>query len=72
MKLDLVFLAIISAKVVLPTPGGPQKISEGILSWSIISRKIFPSPIKCCCPTNWSSVVGRTRLASGLSASLFF
>ena len=32
MKLDFVFPAMIRANVVLPTPGGPQKIMEETLS----------------------------------------
>ena len=43
---DLVSWAMILAKVVLPTPGGPQKIIEDILSVSIIFLKSLPSPIK--------------------------
>ena len=48
MKDALVFLAITLAKVVFPTPGGPQKIIEGIRSFSMIFLKTFPSPIRCC------------------------
>ena len=40
-------LAMIIANVVLPTPGGPQKISEVILSVSINTLSTFPSPIRC-------------------------
>ena len=43
---DWVSWAMILAKVVLPTPGGPQKIIEDILSVSIIFLKSLPSPIK--------------------------
>ncbi len=65
-NLAFVCLAIISAKVVLPTPGGPQKIIEDTRSVSIISRSILPFPSNCFCPTNSSKVLGRTRLASGV------
>ena len=44
---DSVLAAIILAKVVFPTPGGPQKIIEEILSLSIIFLNILPSPSKC-------------------------
>jgi len=43
-------VAIILASVVLPTPGGPQKIHEEILPASIIRRRGCPSPMRCCCP----------------------
>ena len=43
-KPDLVRFAMMRARVVLPTPGGPQKIMEEILSFSNICRRIFPSP----------------------------
>ena len=44
---DLVSLAIILANVVLPTPGGPQKIIDDTLSLSIIFLNSLPSPIRC-------------------------
>ena len=65
MNSDFVCLAIILASVVLPTPGGPQNIIEVTLSLSIIFRSIFPSPIKCFCPTNSSKFTGLMREASG-------
>ena len=43
---DLVSWAIILANVVFPTPGGPQKIMEDMLSDSIIFLSNLPSPIK--------------------------
>ena len=70
MKLDWVRPAIMRARVVLPTPGGPQKIMEGTRSWSIICRRTLPSPSKCRWPTNSSRVRGRIRVASGVSAWL--
>lgn len=62
--------AIISAKVVLPTPGGLQKIIEDNCWLSIISRNIFPLPSNCSCPTNCAQFLGRTRLAKGVLFSL--
>ena len=44
MKLAWVRPAMMRARVVFPTPGGPQKIMEEMRSWSINCRKIFPSP----------------------------
>ena len=46
-KLLLVILAIILASVVLPVPGGPYNIIEGILSSSIMRRKKRPLPRIC-------------------------
>ena len=40
-------LAMICARVVLPTPGGPQRINEEMRPASIIFRKIAPGPTKC-------------------------
>ena len=53
------------AKVVFPTPGGPQKTIEGTTSLLISWYKIFPGPIKCLCPTYSVKVVGLRRFASG-------
>ncbi len=53
------------ASVVLPTPGGPQKINEPVSSRSIWTRSGLPGPRMCSCPTNSSSVRGRMRSASG-------
>lgn len=44
MNWALVRFAIIPARVVLPTPGGPQKIMDGILSCSMSWRSSFPFP----------------------------
>ena len=67
-NLDLVRWAMMRAKVVLPTPGGPQKIIEPMLSPSMSLRKIFPSPKRCLCPTNSSKSRGRRRAAKGSPA----
>ncbi len=61
--------AMILASVVLPTPGGPQKISEPVSSRSICTRSGLPGPRMCSCPTNSSSVRGRMRSASGRDLS---
>ena len=39
--------AINSARVVLPTPGGPQKIIDWMLPLSMAVRNTAPSPIRC-------------------------
>ena len=62
---DFVSLAIILASVVFPTPGGPQKIIEEILSLSIIRLSNLFSPIKCVCPTTSLSFLGLIRDARG-------
>ena len=64
-KSAFVLSAIIPASVVLPTPGGPQKIIDDTSSFSMMRRNIFPFPRRCSCPTNPSSVVGLILLASG-------
>ena len=47
MNCASVLAAIICASVVLPTPGGPQKIMEETLSRSIRLRSTLPSLTKC-------------------------
>ena len=61
--------AITRAKVVLPTPGGPQKIIEGVRSASIMERRALPDPIWCDWPTTSSREVGRIRSARGRVSS---
>ncbi len=53
------------ATVVLPVPGGPQKISEPRLRPR--SRRVSapPSPVRCSWPTTSSRVRGRSLSASG-------
>ena len=51
MKRAFVSRAMMRASVVLPTPGGPQKIIEKILSSAMSFLSIFPLPTRCCCPT---------------------
>src|SRR3954469_23512667 len=59
---------MILAIVVLPVPGGPQRIMEGILPCSIAVRRMLPLPVRCSWPTRSSSVRGRIRSASGVAA----
>ena len=68
-KRALVVRAMTFASVVFPTPGGPQKIIDGTLSFAIIPRRTFPSPIKCPWPATSSRVRGRSRSASGVASS---
>ena len=51
MNFERVTFAITFARVVFPTPGGPQKIIDAIASCSTIRRKTFPSPRSRRCPT---------------------
>ena len=60
-----VVCATIRASVVFPEPGGPNRISDGTRSCSIARRSARPGPTTCSWPTKSSSVVGRSRWASG-------
>ena len=60
--------ASIPARVVLPVPGGPQKMRLGTRPLSMSWRSGRFSPTSFGCPTNSSSVRGRMRAASGASA----
>ena len=53
------------ARVVLPVPGGPQKIRLTGSFFLTISVKILPSPMILSWPTTSSSVFGRIRSANG-------
>ena len=57
--------AISRAIVVLPEPGGPQRIIECGLPDSKASRSGLPGPRRCACPTTSSSTRGRSASASG-------
>ena len=70
MKRALVIRAMTPARVVLPTPGGPQKIMEEMLSCSMSFRSTLPLPSRCCCPTISSKLRGLIRAASGSGTSL--
>ena len=43
---DFVVCAMMRAKVVLPTPGGPQNIMDEILSEAMRRRSTLPSPMR--------------------------
>ena len=60
-----VWPAISRASVVLPVPGGPQRITDDSRSASISARSGRPGPSRCSWPTMSSSVRGRSRAASG-------
>ncbi|CDE85372.1 unknown [Coraliomargarita sp. CAG:312] len=62
---ERVLFAMILASVVLPTPGGPQKTIDEILSPSIILYRTLPLPSKCVCPTNSDKSRGRSLAARG-------
>ncbi len=53
------------ARVVLPVPGGPQRITDVSRSASIRRRRGAPGPRRCSWPTISSRVRGRRRAARG-------
>ena len=53
------------ATVVLPVPGGPQKIIEPSEPARIMRVSAPSSPVRCSWPTTSDSVDGRSRSASG-------
>src|SRR5215475_7100472 len=57
--------ARICARVVLPLPGGPHKMSDRSSPAAVSSRSSLPGPSSCSWPTNSSKVCGRMRSASG-------
>jgi len=59
------FCAAIAASVVLPVPGGPHRIIDGICPASIARRSMRSWPTRCGCPTNSARSRGRMRAASG-------
>ncbi len=59
--------AMSRASVVLPVPGGPQRITDDSRSASIRARSGRPGPSRWSWPTTSSSVAGRRRSASGPS-----
>ena len=69
MNLACVISAMTRASVVLPLPGGPEKITEGKRSASMARRKSLPGARICSWPTNSSSERGRMRVASGAALS---
>ena len=60
--------AMIRASVVLPVPGGPQRMIDCSRSRSMASRSGLPGASRSSCPTNSSNVRGRMRSASGAGA----
>ncbi len=68
-KRALVSPAMTRASVVLPVPGGPQKIIEKTSPFSTAARNPVPAPTIASCPTNSASERGRMRAASGASAA---
>src|SRR5262245_27847265 len=62
--------AMRNASVVLPVPGGPQRIMEWRRPSSSARRSTVPGPIRCCCPTTSSRLRGRIRSASGAGGGL--
>src|SRR3989344_964185 len=59
------------ARVVLPTPGGPQKIIDGRKSDSVSFRIMPFFPTRCSCPMTSSSFCGRSMSASGRCSFIF-
>ena len=53
------------AIVVLPVPGGPQRITDDSRSASMSTRSGLPDPRRCSWPTTSSRERGRSRAASG-------
>ena len=53
------------ATVVLPVPGGPQKISEPSDPDWIIRLSAPSGPVRCSCPTTSERLRGRSRSARG-------
>ena len=64
-----VISAMTRASVVLPLPGGPEKITDGRRSASMARRRSLPGARMCSWPTNSSSERGRMRVASGAALS---
>src|SRR5450759_4302258 len=64
-KNALVVLAMTFARLVLPLPAGPYRISEESSSRSMALRSAVPGPTASSWPTNASRVRGRRRAARG-------
>ena len=65
-------VATIFASVVLPTPGGPQRMNDGTLPVSKNLRNTPFLPTRCSCPIYSSIVRGRSRSAKGAGIGLSF
>src|SRR3989338_585969 len=59
------------ASVVLPHPGGPHRMNENSSFFSIATRNGLSLPVRCSCPTNSSSFVGRIREARGSMGEVY-
>ncbi|MDT4846980.1 hypothetical protein FQZ97_810250 [compost metagenome] len=57
--------AMSRAMVVLPVPGGPQRMQECGWPDSKAMRSDMPGPSRCCWPITSPSVLGRRRSARG-------
>jgi hypothetical protein len=66
-KCAFVWRAIKCANVVLPEPGGPQKMMEESRSCSIARRNGRSGAVISSCPTKSSNRLGLIRSANGLS-----
>ena len=60
------------ARVVLPMPGGPQSIIEGMWPDSISVRSTAPLPTRCCWPIYSSRFRGRSISAKGVIVVVLF
>lgn len=60
--------ATMRARVVLPTPGGPQSMNDDRLPEMSILRRMEPSPTRCFCPTYSSRFPG--LILSGRGGSI--
>ena len=60
------------ASVVLPTPGGPQRMNEGTLPVSMNLRNTPCGPTRCSCPMYSSKVRGRNLSANGMLLCIKF
>ena len=69
-KRRLVALETMSASVVFPVPGGPNRISDIGASPSTSRRSGEPGASRWSCPTTSSRVRGRIRAASGALGSM--
>ncbi len=65
MNSALKAFAISLASVVLPTPGGPQRIIECGLPDANATASGLPGPSRCRCPITSATVFGRSLSASG-------
>lgn len=69
-KRRLQFSAIRLANVVLPTPGGPHKIIDGIMPLSSNFLSAVFAPIRCSCPMKLSNDLGLILSANGMEINL--